>query len=73
MILYAIEGERWDQICLRAYKQSNEDLTKLIRDSNIDVVRQFSFTLPAGVAVTIPAKPTQSSDVKQIGLAPWQR
>ncbi|UJZ95038.1 tail protein X [Photobacterium damselae subsp. damselae] len=73
MILYAIDGERWDQICFRAYKQSTSSLTKLIRDSNIEVVRKYSFTLPAGTAVFIPNKPEQSSSVVQIGLAPWQR
>ena len=73
MILYAIEGERWDHICLRAYKQSTKPLTKRIRDANITVVRQHSFILPAGTAIAIPAMPTQSSSVIQIGLAPWQR
>ncbi|HIF9333069.1 TPA: tail protein X [Photobacterium damselae] len=73
MILYAIEDERWDQICLRAYQQSTKPLTKHIRDANIEVVRKHSFTLPAGTAVFIPAKPKQSSSVVKIGLAPWQR
>lgn len=73
MILYAIEGERWDQVCLRAYQQSSETLTKLIRNHNTDIVRQFSFTLPAGIPINIPAKPKQSSTVKPVGLAPWQR
>ncbi|MBE8578705.1 tail protein X [Vibrio sp. OPT18] len=71
--MYAIEDERWDSLCLRAYGMSNSSLVKGLRESNRALASEHSFTLPGGARLNIPKLPANATEPKSIGLAPWQR
>ncbi|WP_367971616.1 tail protein X [Vibrio scophthalmi] len=71
--LYAIEGERWDTLCLRAYQMSTPSLVKSLRQHNRALASEYSFALPGGAKVAIPALPDSAIESTTIGLAPWQR
>ncbi|HHP0469569.1 TPA: tail protein X [Vibrio harveyi] len=71
--LIAIDGERWDTICLRAYNKSNHALVKHLRAHNRALVRQYSFALPGGAKVVIPELDAKENEPNITGLAPWQQ
>ncbi len=71
--LIAIDGERWDTICFRAYGQSSADMVKQLRNANRRIALQNSFTLKAGQQIKIPNIDVQKENINTIGLAPWQK
>lgn len=71
--LIAIDGERWDTACLRAYGKSSPAMVRELRKANRRIAQQNSFTLAAGQRLQIPDIDVEREQIKTIGLAPWQR
>jgi phage tail protein X len=71
--LIAIDGERWDSACLRAYGKTSPEMVKQLRNANRSIAQQNSFTLDAGQCLQLPVVDVQKEQMKTIGLAPWQR
>lgn len=54
--LIARQGERWEQLCYRAYSATNQALIDALFDANRELTRAMtSFTFSGGEFVTIPA------------------
>ncbi|WP_108945617.1 tail protein X [Shewanella halifaxensis] len=71
--IISIQGERWDQVCQRAYSQQSEAMVTQVREANVELARQYSFALPAGVRITLPKLPKTINQPTTVSIAPWQR
>lgn len=71
--LFAIDGERWDTLCLRAYGVATPEMVKQLRTHNRELVRLHSFVLPGGAQVLVPEQNIKAQAHTVIELAPWQR
>lgn len=69
---HSIQGERWDQLCLRVYGAVTEEAVLELRHANMALVnRSEPFLLPAGELVNIPEITVSHVEVEEV--APWQR
>lgn len=69
---HSLQGERWDQLCYRAFGVSSEAGVTALRDANPDAVAQSDpFVLPAGLLIMIPD--ITLTVVEVVEVAPWQR
>lgn len=71
MTLTSIQGERWDELCVRAYGSVTQQAMNTLRAANAEAARHSGFTLPAGLVITVPTISVQATTTVEI--APWQR
>ncbi len=54
--LIARQGERWEQLCYRAYTATNQKLVDALFEANRELTRQMTgFTFQGGEQVNVPA------------------
>lgn len=69
---HSIQGERWDQLCVRVYGAVTEEAVLALRHANTALVDASGpFLLPAGGLVNIPEITVSNTEVEEV--APWQR
>ena len=54
--IYAMRGERWDQVCFRAYGSADENAMMELRAANRELANNMvSFTFAGGELLTVPS------------------
>lgn len=72
MNLISLQGERWDELCVRAYGNVTQQTMNALRAANAEAARQsVGFTLPAGLTIIAPDMPLRATT--GVEIAPWQR
>ena len=70
--IVSIQGERWDQLCNRAYGVSTQAGVTALREANPDARSSTDpFILPAGLSLSVPDISVSGASVVEV--APWQR
>lgn len=68
--LIARQGERWEQLCYRAYAATNQSLVNTLFDANRELTRQMEgFEFQGGETVVIPAMTV--SNTVSVEAPPW--
>ncbi|ELZ7201017.1 tail protein X [Vibrio parahaemolyticus] len=70
--LYAQRGERWDQLCYRAYSSVSETLVMTLREANRTLASDMdNFEFDGGEVVTIPALEVSTVIEDTTEKPPW--
>ncbi len=70
--LHAMKGERWEQLCWRAYRRSTEALTMALREANRTLAASMStITFEGGEEVSIPAIDIPAAIKDVVEAPPW--
>ncbi len=68
--LIARQGERWEQLCYRAYSATNQKLVDALFEANRELTRSMTnFTFSGGESVNIPA--VKVVNTVNVEKAPW--
>ncbi len=68
--LIARQGERWEQLCYRAYSTTNQALVDALFDANRELTRTMAtFTFSGGETVNIPA--VKVVNTVNVEMPPW--
>lgn len=68
--LIARQGERWEQLCFRAYQANSQALVDALFDANRELTRQMTrFEFQGGETVVIPAMTV--SNTVSVEAPPW--
>ncbi len=68
--LIARQGERWEQLCYRAYSATNQVLVDALFEANRELTRSMTnFTFSGGESVNIPA--VKVVNTVNVEKAPW--
>lgn len=70
--LYAMKGERWEQLCWRAYRRSTEELTMALREANRSLASSMtSVTFEGGETITVPVIDIPAAIKDVVEAPPW--
>lgn len=68
--LIARQGERWEQLCYRAYQANSQALVDALFEANRELTRQMNrFEFQGGETVIIPA--VTVSNTVSVEAPPW--
>ncbi|MBD1572497.1 hypothetical protein HC725_04290 [Vibrio sp. S17_S38] len=68
--LIARQGERWEQLCYRAYQANSQALVDALFEANRELTRQMNrFEFQGGETVIIPA--VTVSNTVSVDAPPW--